>query len=80
MKRFGYHHGFALGAIAGSSCLGMLIPPSVLMIVWGLLTERSIGQIFLAGVFPGLLLLTLFVIYVLAMAMAAPQPGWRRTR
>ena len=53
MKRFGYHHGFALGAVAGSSCLGMLIPPSVLMIVWGLLTERSIGQIFLAGVLPG---------------------------
>ncbi|MEO2173745.1 MAG: TRAP transporter large permease subunit, partial [bacterium] len=35
MKRFGYHRGFALGSIAGSSCLGMLIPPSVLMIVWG---------------------------------------------
>jgi tripartite ATP-independent transporter DctM subunit len=73
MKRFGYHHGFALGAIAGSSCLGMLIPPSVLMIVWGLLTERSIGQIFLAGILPGLLLLSLFVIYVLAMAMLRPS-------
>ena len=72
MKRFGYHHGFALGAIAGSSCLGMLIPPSVLMIVWGLLTERSIGQIFLAGIFPGLLLLSLFIIYVLAMAILRP--------
>ena len=73
MKRFGYHHGFALGAIAGSSCLGMLIPPSVLMIVWGLLTERSIGQIFLAGVLPGLLLVTLFVIYVVSMAVLRPS-------
>ena len=73
MKRFGYHHGFALGAIAGSSCLGMLIPPSVLMIVWGLLTERSIGQIFLAGVIPGLLLVTLFVIYVVSMAILRPS-------
>jgi tripartite ATP-independent transporter DctM subunit len=73
MKRFGYHHGFALGAIAGSSCLGMLIPPSVLMIVWGLLTERSIGQIFLAGILPGLLLLSLFVTYVLAMALLRPS-------
>ncbi len=73
MKRFGYHHGFALGAIAGSSCLGMLIPPSVLMIVWGLLTERSIGQIFLAGVLPGLLLVTLFVIYVVTMAVLRPS-------
>ena len=47
MRRFNYHKGFALGAIAGSSCLGMLIPPSVLMIVWGILTEQSIGQILL---------------------------------
>ena len=73
MKRFGYHRGFALGTIAGSSCLGMLIPPSVLMIVWGLLTERSIGQIFLAGVFPGLLLVSLFVAYVLAIALLRPE-------
>ncbi len=72
MKRFGYHRGFALGAIAGSSCLGMLIPPSVLMIVWGLLTERSIGQIFLAGVLPGLLLVSLFVCYVLVTAVLRP--------
>ena len=73
MKRFDYHRGFALGAIAGSSCLGMLIPPSVLMIVWGLLTERSIGQIFLAGILPGLLLLSLFVTYVLTTAIFRPS-------
>ena len=73
MKRFGYHKGFALGTIAGSSCLGMLIPPSVLMIVWGLLTERSIGQIFLAGVLPGLLLVSLFVTYVLCIALLRPN-------
>lgn len=69
MRRYGYHRGFALGAVAGSSCLGMLIPPSVLMIVWGLLTEKSIGQIFLAGVLPGLLLVSLFIVYVLGMAL-----------
>jgi tripartite ATP-independent transporter DctM subunit len=73
MKRYGYHQGFALGTIAGSSCLGMLIPPSVLMIVWGLLTERSIGKIFAAGVLPGLLLASLFVAYVLIMAIARPE-------
>jgi len=72
MKRHGYHKGFALGAIAGSSCLGMLIPPSVLMIVWGILTEQSIGQLFSAGVIPGLLLATLFVIYVLGFALLRP--------
>lgn len=72
MKRFGYHRGFALGVVAGSSCLGMLIPPSVLMIVWGILTEKSIGQIFLAGVLPGLLLTTLYVVYIFAMALFRP--------
>ena len=64
MKRFNYHKGFALGAIAGSSCLGMLIPPSVLMIVWGILTQQSIGQIFAAGVIPGLMLASMFIISV----------------
>jgi len=72
MKRFGYHKGFALGTVAGSSCLGMLIPPSVLMIVWGILTEQSIGQIFAAGIFPGLLLAALFVLYVMGVAIFRP--------
>jgi tripartite ATP-independent transporter DctM subunit len=73
MKRFGYHRGFALGTIAGSSCLGMLIPPSVLMIVWGILTEQSIGQIFAAGILPGLLLMSLFILYVFIMALVRPD-------
>jgi C4-dicarboxylate transporter DctM subunit len=72
MKRHGYHKGFALGAVAGSSCLGMLIPPSVLMIVWGILTEQSIGQLFAAGVFPGLMLAAMFIIYVFSYAMWRP--------
>ncbi len=72
MKRHGYHKGFALGAIAGSSCLGMLIPPSVLMIVWGLLTEQSIGQLFSAGVIPGLLLAAMFILYVFGVAVLRP--------
>ena len=73
MKRFGYHDGFALGAVAGSSCLGMLIPPSVLMIVWGILTEQSIGQLFAAGVLPGLMLMSMFIVYVLGMAILKPE-------
>jgi tripartite ATP-independent transporter DctM subunit len=73
MKRFGYDRGFALGTIAGSSCLGMLIPPSVLMIVWGILTEQSIGQIFAAGILPGLLLMSLFIFYVFVMALVRPD-------
>ena len=73
MKAFGYDRGFALGAIAGSSCLGMLIPPSVLMIVWGILTEQSIGRLFLAGVLPGALLVVLFLAYIIATALIRPD-------
>ena len=72
MKRYGYHKGFALGTVAGSSCLGMLIPPSVLMIVWGILTEQSIGRIFAAGILPGLLLASLFILYVFVIAIMRP--------
>jgi len=73
MKRHQYNNGFSLASITGSSVLGMLIPPSVLMIVWGILTERSIGQIFLAGVIPGLLLTGLFVVYILSAALIMPK-------
>jgi tripartite ATP-independent transporter DctM subunit len=73
MRRHGYDRGFALGAVAGSSCLGMLIPPSVLMIVWGILTEKSIGQLFLAGVIPGLMVAGLFCLYILCVAMLRPE-------
>jgi tripartite ATP-independent transporter DctM subunit len=73
MKAMGYRKSFALGAIAGSSCLGMLIPPSVLMIVWGILTEQSIGALFLAGVLPGILLTGGFIVYILAVAILRPE-------
>ena len=73
MKAHGYNKGFALGAIAGSSVLGMLIPPSVLMIVWGILTEQSIGRLFLAGVMPGILLALGFVAYIFFAARFKPE-------
>jgi tripartite ATP-independent transporter DctM subunit len=73
MKRHGYRRTFALGTIAGSSCLGMLIPPSVLMIVWGILTEKSIGALFLAGVIPGLMVAAMFCVYILGVAILRPD-------
>jgi len=73
MKAHNYDRGFSLGSIAGSSCLGMLIPPSVLMIVWGILTEQSIGRLFLAGVLPGALLAILFVLYIITAAWLKPE-------
>jgi C4-dicarboxylate transporter, DctM subunit len=72
MKRHGYEDRFALGCIAGSACLGMLIPPSVLMIVWGILTEMSIGDLFLAGVLPGFVLAGLYMLYILGAAALRP--------
>ena len=73
MKRHGYQDRFALGCIAGSAVLGMLIPPSVLMIVWGILTEISIGDLFLAGVLPGLLLTAFYCIYIVVAAGLNPR-------
>ena len=73
MKRYGYEPKFALGCIAGSACLGMLIPPSVLMIVWGVLTEQAIGKIFIAGILPGFLVVGLFCAYILGVAWLQPQ-------
>ncbi len=60
MIRHGYHARFSVGVVAGSSVLGMLIPPSLLLILYGLLTEQSVGDLFIAGVIPGILLALLF--------------------
>ncbi len=73
MRRYGYDRKLALGTIAGSACLGMLIPPSVLMIVWGVLTEISIGKLFIAGVLPGLMVVTLFIGYIVWVARTQPH-------
>lgn len=73
MRRHGYERRFALGCIAGSACLGMLIPPSVLMIVWGVLTELAIGKLFIAGIIPGLLVVTLYILYILWVAKTSPH-------
>lgn len=72
MKRYGYDRRFALGCIAGSACLGMLIPPSVLMIVWGVLTEQAIGKIFIAGIIPGFVLVFFYCLYIIGVAVLRP--------
>ncbi len=65
MRKRGYPDGVAAGSIAAGGTLGILIPPSVTMIVYGVATETSIGRLFLAGVIPGLLLVTLFMAWAL---------------
>jgi C4-dicarboxylate transporter DctM subunit len=73
MRRHGYTNRFAVGVVAGSSVLGMLIPPSLLLILFGLLAEQSIGDLFVAGIGPGILLAVFFAGGTIAMAYFAPK-------
>ncbi len=73
MKRAGYDPHFSLGLISGSACLGMLIPPSILMVVWGILTDLSIGHLFLAGIIPGFILASLMAAYIFAISIVRPD-------
>ncbi|HEV7436228.1 MAG TPA: TRAP transporter large permease subunit [Pseudorhizobium sp.] len=68
MTRHGYTRKFATGVVAGSSVLGMLIPPSLLMIVYAVLAEESVGRMFLAGIGPGILLALAFCVTILLLA------------
>jgi len=72
MMRHGYTARFAVGVVAGSSVLGMLIPPSLLMIIYGVLAEESIGRMFIAGVIPGIILAIGFCILIVGMAYLRP--------
>ena len=79
MLRYGYKGRFAVGVVAGSSVLGMLITPSVLLIIYALIAEESVGDLFIAGVGPGLLLtaafcgLIAFMAYVFPNSVASPE-------
>ncbi len=73
MLRFGYHPKFAVGVVAGSSVLGMLIPPSLLMILYGFLSNQSVGDLFTAGIVPGLLLALAYALAILFMSWVKPQ-------
>ncbi len=73
MIRHGYTPRFAVGVVAGSSVLGMLIPPSLLFILYGVLTEQSVGSLFIAGVIPGTLLALVYCIGILAMGRWWPS-------
>jgi C4-dicarboxylate transporter DctM subunit len=64
MKRYGYDMGLATGTVAAAGSLGILIPPSVIFIVYGILTEQSIGKLFAAGILPGILLCFLFLLTI----------------
>jgi len=75
MKRYGYADSLATGCVAAAGSLGILIPPSTIFIIYGILTEQSIGKLFLAGVFPGLVLAALFIIVVALWCWRDPSAG-----
>jgi tripartite ATP-independent transporter DctM subunit len=87
MRRHGYDDRLATGTVAAGGTLGILIPPSTGFVIYAILTETSIGKLFLAGVLPGLLLTALFVITIAirtrldpALGPAAPRLPWSRRR
>ncbi|MGB3451858.1 MAG: TRAP transporter large permease subunit [Giesbergeria sp.] len=73
MLRFGYQPKFAVGVVAGSSVLGMLIPPSLLMILYGFLSNQSVGDLFTAGIVPGLLLALAYTLGIVVMSFVWPR-------
>ncbi len=73
MVDHGYSKRFSLGCVAGSSVLGMLIPPSLLLIIYGLVAEESVGKLFIAAVIPGILLALTFCIGIYLLATFAPK-------
>ena len=84
MRRFGYKPRFTVGVVAGSSVLGMLIPPSAMLIIYAIVTEQSVGRMFIAGIIPGILLAACFGILILFLAYTLPEicrwAGFRRHR
>jgi len=75
MKRFGYDDRLATGSVAAGGTLGILIPPSTVMVIYGILTEQPIGTLFVAGILPGLLLSGLFLITIYILTMRNPELG-----
>jgi len=73
MKRYHYDDSLATGSVAAAGSLGILIPPSTIFIVYGILTGESIGKLFIAGVLPGLLLATLFIAVVFLLCLRNPN-------
>ncbi|MBN2332232.1 MAG: TRAP transporter large permease [Deltaproteobacteria bacterium] len=75
MKRYQYDMELATGAVASGGSLGMLIPPSVVFIVYGIMTEQSIGKLFMAGIIPGLIIAALFCVAIAISCRRNPELG-----
>lgn len=79
LQKHGYARGIILGSICAGGTLGILIPPSIMMILYGSLTGNSIGKLFIGGIFPGLLLATMFMAYIAIACIVRPDWSPKRT-
>lgn len=75
MKKHNYDKAFSTGTVAAGGTLGILIPPSIVLIIYGTQTELSIGKLFIAGILPGIMLSLIFVLGILAMCLIKPELG-----
>ena len=75
MRKYGYKDALSAGAIAGGGTLGILIPPSVIMVIYGIMTETSIGKLFAAGIIPGIVATVLLCLAVQWMTWRDPEAG-----
>ncbi len=75
MRKYGYDDGLAAGSIAAGGTLGILIPPSVLLVIYGILTQTSIGKLFAAGVIPGIVAVAFYLLAVRSVIMFRPHLG-----
>jgi len=73
MRRYGYPQSFATGVIAAGGTLGIMIPPSTVFAVYGLITEQDVGKLFVAGILPGILAVFMYMITITAIGMVRPQ-------
>lgn len=73
LKNRGYHPGLAIGSLAGAGTLGFLIPPSLIMIIYGVLSDTSIGKLFIAGIIPGLVLAAFYSLYIAVASLLHPE-------
>src|SRR5215208_3476242 len=81
MRRFGYPQSFATGVIAAGGTLGIMIPPSTVFAIYGLITQQDVGKLFIAGIVPGLLAVSMYMITITAIGYARPGflPEGQRT-
>jgi len=77
MKKYKYDPALATGVVTAGGSLGILIPPSTIFIIYGIMTEQSIGELFMAGVIPGILLSCFFVLSILIWTFFRPEIGPR---